>query len=124
MNRFSSVQRFLCTRTKLRINRQGPPIQPSLFTEMIDHSIPGVQDGKIYRHTAIQAVSRAAQSRVVGAYGHFHPVKNSLVVFASFDGLFSRLIYRKIDRGIIVCRPYDQVYLGDQAVVVALVVMN
>jgi hypothetical protein len=44
-----------------------------------------IHDRQIDSKTAIQAVCGAAQSGVVGAYGHFHPVQDSLIIFTHFD---------------------------------------
>ena len=111
----------------LHDNSCGPglhPNQPFLFTESIDHPALGIQDGEINGNTAIQAVSGAAQSGVVGAYGHLHSVQDSLVVLAPFDGLFGRLVHRETDRGVVVGRAHNQVHLGDQAVIVALIIVD
>ena len=96
----------------------------SLLTERIDHLALEIQDREIYGQTAIQAVCSAAQSGVVGAYRHLHPVQDSLVVLAPFDELFGRLIHREIDRGVVVGRAHNQVHLRDQAVTVALIIVD
>jgi len=44
----------------------------ALIAELVDHLAVLVVDGDFDRNTAIQAVGGAAQSRVVGGYGHFH----------------------------------------------------
>ena len=69
-------------------------------------------------------MSGAAQSRVVGAYGHFHLVQDSLVIDACLDKLFGSLVHREVDRGVIVGGADDEVDVGDQPLIVAGVVVN
>src|SRR5208337_5127744 len=56
-----------------------------LIFQRFDYPTLRVGDGEFHGQTAIQAVSGAAQSRVIGAYGHFHPVQDALVILAILD---------------------------------------
>jgi hypothetical protein len=56
-----------------------------LFTHFFDHPVLGIHDRQINGKTAIQAVCGAAQSGVVGAYGHLHSVQDALIILARFD---------------------------------------
>ena len=96
-------------------NKSGPPgsyrliVAPTflffcnrLIPEGVDHLPLGVQDGHLHRNTAVQAVRGAAQSGVVGAYGHLHLVQDALVIGACLDELLGRLVDAQVHGGVIV----------------------
>lgn len=56
-----------------------------LFCEPVNHISVGVDYSHINGNTAIQAVGSTAQSWIIGAYGHFHFVQYTLVIFAVLD---------------------------------------
>ena len=65
-----------------------------LFVEPINQIPTSIDNGHIDGDTAVQAVSGAAQSWIIGTDCHLHFVQDSLIINAVFDqcrgGLFDR----------------------------------
>jgi len=68
----------------------------SLISQRLDHVPCRVGNGDLQGNTTVQVVCGAAQSRVVGAYGHLHLVQDALVILAFLDELFGGLIHRQV----------------------------
>lgn len=68
--------------------------QTGLFFQLINQIPTSIDNGHIDGDTAVQAVSGAAQSWIIGTDCHLHFVQDSLIIDAVFDqcrgGLFDR----------------------------------
>ena len=92
--------------------------------QCLDDLPRGVVDPQDERHLPGQRVRGAAIARVVGAEGHLHHVEEAVVHLASVDETLGGLLDRHLDRSRVVHGGHHEVDRGQDAVGVALVVMN
>jgi hypothetical protein len=83
-----------------------------------------IQHFDVHHRTAIQAVSSAGNSRVIGADGHLHFVERPLVDLAALNHLQRSLFDAHVHGCDVVRGTHDQVGAGDAPVVVGGVVVD
>ncbi len=86
--------------------------------------VVGIGDDYGNSVTAVQAMSGAADSRVVGAHRHFYAVQNAFVEFSVAYESACRLVHAHVHRPQVVRGADDHVGADDQAVFVGGVVVD